>query len=390
MRIGLRAMPFLAVLGGVMFAGSASATLAPGNYTRSMVFDAQTREYDIHVPPSYDGTTPVPLVLDFHGFTATKNSQHIISGFAPLSDTKGFIVVYPQGLFNSWNAGTCCGQAVAQGIDDVGFSRALISAVAAEANIDRRRVYATGLSNGGAMTQRLACEAADAFAAAAPMAYPIPLIPLSSCQPSRPMPVLMFMGLTDQLVSYTTAAPSFDHWRDVDGCGNGSPEQTVVSGASFCETHTVCADGVQAGLCSILSTSPMPFEGHILYANDDFNLAEVAWDFLSQFTLPVTLDHYKCYKIKKQSTPFPATASLQDQFGNESVEIKKAFLWCNPVSTNGSPINDSADHLLCYKIKGGKLTPAPHLQTTNQFGVSTLFVKKPFLLCVPGSKNLIP
>ncbi len=103
-----------------------------------------------------------------------------------------------------------------------------------------------------------------------------------------------------------------------------------------------------------------------------------------------SLDHYKCYKIKKDNVVFPPTANLADQFGVETVTIKKPFLWCNPVSKNGGGINNPTDHLLCFKIKGNKPTSFPHLSTTNQFGVSTLFAKKPFLLCVPGSKALLP
>lgn len=102
------------------------------------------------------------------------------------------------------------------------------------------------------------------------------------------------------------------------------------------------------------------------------------------------LDHFKCYKIKKDNVLFPPNASLTDQFGTEVVEIKKGFLWCNPVSKNGGPITAPADHLFCYKIKGANPVSFPHLATTNQFGAQTLFAKKPFLLCVPGTKSIIP
>lgn len=99
------------------------------------------------------------------------------------------------------------------------------------------------------------------------------------------------------------------------------------------------------------------------------------------------LDHFKCYKAKKDVTPFPPTVSLLDQFSATTAEVKKAFLWCNPVSKNGGPVANPNDHLLCYKIKADKLEV--NLQTTNQFGVSTLTAKKAFLLCVPGTKALI-
>src|SRR5262245_16000800 len=269
-----------------------SAAFVPGDNSRTMAFGGLLRTYRVHVPPGYDGSVPVPLVVDIHGLGSNVREQEVVSGMAAKSNTTGFIVVYPQGVNDAWNAGTCCGNA---GIDDVGFMRALVAAVSAEANIDSRRVYATGLSNGGAMTQRLACDAADLFAAAAPMSFPIPLHPLSDCQPVRAMPVLTVMGLTDVLVRYNggpfgSAPTTFAYWRDVDGCGSGSgaPDQVVERGQSRCETYTSCAQGVQAGLCSITANSftGTRIEGHVVYLNTDFNLADVAWNFLSSFTLP--------------------------------------------------------------------------------------------------------
>lgn len=98
------------------------------------------------------------------------------------------------------------------------------------------------------------------------------------------------------------------------------------------------------------------------------------------------LDHFKCYKAKGVSAPFPPSVSLIDQFSSVNAEIKKPFLWCNPVSKNGGPIANPADHMLCYKIKADKQDVT--LQTTNQFGVSTVTAKKAFVLCVPGDKTL--
>ncbi len=127
------------------------------------------------------------------------------------------------------------------------------------------------------------------------------------------------------------------------------------------------------------------------YANihsNTFPAGEIRGQILPTGLLP--LDHYQCYKIKKDVILFPPTANLLDQFGSSVVSIKKGFLWCNPVSKNSEPIANNVDHLLCYKTKGPTLSPPPHVQTSNQFGVSTLFAKKPFLLCVPGDKTIIP
>jgi len=278
------------------------ATLVPGDHARSLVFHGKTRLYDLHVPPGYHGTATMPLVLDFHGFGKNKTWQAGLSGFKELADIEGFIVAYPLGSFGAKNDpeapttvgpawdGWCC---TLIPVDDVGFARAVVQAVAAEASIDRRRVYATGTSNGGALSHRLACEAADTFAAVAPMAYPLAAEPLSECQPSRPIAVLAFAGLTDTEVPYEggslpSAAESFAYWRDVNGCGSGSPDQRVDAGASRCETYTQCDAGVHVGLCSITANPTSYAPGHVLYQNPDFDVTAVAWQFLSQFTLPAT------------------------------------------------------------------------------------------------------
>jgi hypothetical protein len=92
--------------------------------------------------------------------------------------------------------------------------------------------------------------------------------------------------------------------------------------------------------------------------------------------------HYKCYKVKKDVTPFPPSVNLVDSIGGAvSAEVKKAFLYCNPVSKNGSLISDAAGGAIGYKIKADKQEAA--VSTTNQFGASSLFAKKAFILLVP-------
>jgi polyhydroxybutyrate depolymerase len=289
-------MPFAPLLALLLLIAFPALAIEPGTYTdRTLVYRGVTRTYDLRVPTGYDGTTPVPLVLDLHGLGSNKAQQRAVSGLAPRADTEGFAIAWPNGTgsgaANSWNGGFCCGAAADEDVDDTGYLRSLVDAIAQEVVVDRRRVYATGISNGGAMTQRLACEAADVFAAAAPLAFPIGLLPIESCAPSRPIPVLTFQGTTDVLVPYEGAGPfpsaleSFTHWRTEGGCGSGEVEESTVSGDSDCAVDTSCAPGVEVGLCSILSTEEI-VGGHILYINPDFDLAEVAWAFLSRFTLP--------------------------------------------------------------------------------------------------------
>ncbi|MGH7788207.1 MAG: alpha/beta hydrolase family esterase, partial [Candidatus Binatia bacterium] len=285
----------------------AAAVFTTGLNARSMSFDSQTRQYDVYVPASYDGSSAVPLVVDFHGAGSNKTQERSVSGFQALANSEGYIVAYPQGLFNTFNAGFCCGGAVSNNIDDVGFARALVDQIAAEANIDRRRVYSTGLSNGGFMTHRLACEAADVFAAFAPTAA---FIGVSPCTPSRPLALMMFMGLNDMTVPYGTAAPSFLSWRNNAQCVGVTPDETVIDGGSNCQTYTNCADGVEVGLCSVNS-------GHVVYINPDIVVAATAWDFMSRFSLPAALDSYKCYKATDLKAPkfLGTTRTLSDEFG---------------------------------------------------------------------------
>lgn len=269
----------------------AAAVLVPGDNDRSIEVGGLTRTYRIHVPPGWTPATQAPVVFDIHGWSTTAGLQQSLSGMQAVSDREGFLVVWPQGLNNQWNAGVCCGN---PGLDDVAFLRAVVDAVATEAGADRRRIYVTGLSNGGAMSHKLACEASDLFAAAAPMAFPLPYPSLGDCTPARPMPIRMVMGLTDVLVEYEngefgSAPATFARWADLHGC-TGTPG-LVPHGQARCETFAPaqCASGLEVGLCSIVAQEYPGafFSGHILYVNPDLNLAEEAWAFFARNALPV-------------------------------------------------------------------------------------------------------
>jgi len=184
--------------------------------------------------------------------TSNLTNQAAQSGWRSLGDSESLIVGYPLGLFGqtaaaevdtalgpSWNAGKCCGGASQNGIDDVGFARAIVQAVAAEANVDRTRVYAAGHSNGGSMSYRLGCEAADLFAGVAPVAGLFLFVP-APCQPARPIPVIAFGGLHDPQEPYALVTADFTAWRHLQGCGSGPPDDRVDIGTSYCEIYRSC------------------------------------------------------------------------------------------------------------------------------------------------------
>ena len=265
-------------------AANSQSALVPGETTMSITIGGRNRTFLLHVPPSYTGLVPVPLVLDLHGFTSNSSQQAGLSGFREKSNAVGFIVAWPQGVGNSWNAFGCCGTADSQNIDDPAFLRAVVARISQLGSIDRSRVYVTGLSNGGFMTHRMACVAADIFAAAAPVSAPLNTT-ASTCRPSRPITVVAFHGLNDRIVPYNggafqSAQTSLTTWASIDGCVGG---RTVfdLPGPAMCETFKTCNGMSEAGLCSLNS-------GHIAYTGQtDLNIADYVWNnVFSPHTLP--------------------------------------------------------------------------------------------------------
>jgi polyhydroxybutyrate depolymerase len=207
-------------------------------------FGGTRRSYELHVPSSYDGDTPVPLVLNFHGLTQTGNAQREQSYMDAKSDEEGFIVAYPNGIDNAWNSG----RNPSNSVDDVGFTRALIDDLGARGCIDLRRVYATGMSNGGGMSHRLACEAADVIAAVAPHSGQLALDP-SECLPSRTIPILDFHGKNDTIASYDGVPEMIAAWAERDGCTD-PPEVTFEQGDVTCTSQSQCEGGASVTLCT--------------------------------------------------------------------------------------------------------------------------------------------
>ncbi len=222
-----------------------------GNHTGITIdVGGVSRSYDLFVPTSYDPTLDAPLVLNFHGLLGTPSQQAGFSQFNGIAENHGMLVAYPVGIGNSFNAGVCCGQASSGNVDDVGFARALVQDVALKMCVDPRRVYATGMSNGGHMAHRLACEAADLFAATASVAG---LMLAAPCVPSRPISMIQFHGTADNIVSYNgiPAVPAMmSAWAARNGC-SGTSRTTFEQGDMRCETWPGCDANVEVSLCTI-------------------------------------------------------------------------------------------------------------------------------------------
>ncbi|MBU1880316.1 MAG: hypothetical protein KJ734_15315, partial [Chloroflexi bacterium] len=175
----------------------------------------QRRHYLLHVPPGYAADQPAPLAINLHGLGSNAAQQEQISGMSRLADAKTFIVVYPEALGDpaTWRVGA--------GSPDVAFIRDLIQHLAGQYRIDPARIYATGISNGGGMANRLGCDMADVIAAIAPVsgAY----LFWQDCQPGRPVPVLAFHGTADRIVPYEggQGLPFVREWAETWAARNG-------------------------------------------------------------------------------------------------------------------------------------------------------------------------
>jgi polyhydroxybutyrate depolymerase len=208
----------------------------PGQIT----VDGRERSYRVYVPTSIDSAEPVPLLFVIHGGGGDAKSAEQIthSGFHALAETHGFIVVYPEGVDKHWNDGRNLDDTATQeDIDDVGFFAALIDHMGEQYAIDRARVYATGISNGGFMSYRLACELSDQITGIAAVTANLSEPLAATCQPTQPVSVLIINGTDDPLVPFEggpvqvfrqtrgqilSTEESVAFWREQNGC-EGDP-----------------------------------------------------------------------------------------------------------------------------------------------------------------------
>ena len=231
------------------------------------------------------------MIVNIHGLMETPAIQIQWSNMNPTADAQGFIVVYPRGVSQSWNAGSCCGSAATQKINDVGFIKAVVADVKTKLCVSSRRVYCTGMSNGGYMTHRLACEANDIFAAFSPVSG---AMGIANCTPGRPVPMLSFHGTSDNLVAYNSGKAALEQWRTNNECPT-TPTKTETYNQSYCDYYEGCQNGATAVLCTMIpmghcwpggSSSLCTSVPGVGPYNDDINANEYMWNFFKQFTLP--------------------------------------------------------------------------------------------------------
>lgn len=190
------------------------------------------RPVTVHVPPSYDPAVPIPVVILLHGFGGDGNNQESYWGVRPLSDAWGFLYAHPDGTTNPegsrfWNATDVCCNVSGARPDDSSYLRSILDEIEAQFNVDRDRVCFGGLSNGGFMSYRMACDHADQVTAIASQAGATFDDP-AACVPNMPVHVLQIHGSADDTIlyaggplasgKYPGAVGSVERWAAYDGC----------------------------------------------------------------------------------------------------------------------------------------------------------------------------
>lgn len=290
----------------VLLAAFFTAGFSQELVTGTLEHDGETREYSVYLPSGYSPEESLPMVFNLHGTYLNGDHQISYTEFNDLAEEENFIVVIPEGLegttffgitATSWNSywGT--------GIDDLGFLDALIDRVYIDYQIDLARVYCTGFSNGGYMSQRLACELSDRITAIASVAGSVVYEQLDNCTPDRAVPNLQIHGTNDGVVAYEGVpmfAPSIteltEFWVDYNNC-SVEADTIDLPNIDLTDSSTVKRleyndgdEGAKVWLYIVENGehswpgAPYDFDDNI--TNRDFNASQHIWEFFAQFEHP--------------------------------------------------------------------------------------------------------
>ena len=274
------------------------------DYIECMEHEDMERCWNVFVPKTVNLSQEVPMVIDLHGNTLTMQNQRDLSEFDDLAEDNGFIAVWPQGYDNSWNSGYCCSTAGELGLNDTGLILEIIDRVVFNHSIDESRIYLTGWSNGCSLSQKLANEHSDVFAAIACMSYyllddPIPYY--------TPIPIMEIHGLEDQIILYSNDAihlPNTEaqehgaiqnllQWAEMNNCEGSTPDSNQPSTFYSVQSFTNCDNDSEVSLVTLYAADHNPYEeSYDIFPGNGGTVDTngIAWEFLSRFSKSVDIE----------------------------------------------------------------------------------------------------
>ncbi|HEY7470843.1 MAG TPA: PHB depolymerase family esterase [Gemmatimonadota bacterium] len=285
----------------------------PGDYSRTIVNGGLVRSYALHVPAGWTAGQEPPLVLAFHGAQSSPANLRSTSDLDAVADRFGAVVAYPAAARGDWNTECleCGSDAVIDEIDDLGFVSDLVDRIDADVGVDRRRVYAIGISNGALFVHYLACAAQGTVAAAASVAATL-LAPehVPACRDDRPVPIAFFLGTHDTFfppegrlagndivhVRLLSIAESVGTWVERDGCDvvpvvTGLPDAHDDGTTVSRELYTGCDGGVEVVYYEVEGGghtwpgSPIPGGGAVGLTSREISASEIAIRFFLDHTI---------------------------------------------------------------------------------------------------------
>lgn len=265
----------------------------------TMQHDGITRQYRLYVPGIYNGSAPVPLLFNLHGYGSNNLQQTIYGDFRGIADTANFIICLPNGTPDAggslrWNSG------FATGVDDVGFISTLIDSISANYSINPARIYSTGMSNGGFMSLTLACELSDRIAAIASVTGSMTTLQQATCAPQRPISVMQIHGTSDPTVPYigsTGVLPIetvVDYWVSFNSCPDSPilttvPDVNTTDGSTAERFDYMNCDAATSVVFYKITGGGHTWPGSIIMlagTNKDFNASREIWMFFRQYQHP--------------------------------------------------------------------------------------------------------
>ena len=302
----------------------------------SIIHDGIQRNYIVYIPEIYDGSSAVPLVLNFHGYGSNATQQMFYGDFRDIADTEGFLLVHPEGTLSNgdqfWNVGFP--GTTSSTIDDVGFTEALIDELANSYAIDLDRVYATGMSNGGFMSFLLACQLSEKIAAVASVTGSMTPDTFNDCNAQHPTPVLQIHGTNDSVVPYDGNSiwtlPIVDvvsYWVNYNNCDTTPTTTTFpdldLSDGSTVE-HSVYEDGDLGSTTEHMKVigGGHTWPGSIINTpgtNQDIDASMEIWSFFSRFDIngPLSVNEFENRQVSIYPNPTNSTINLSLNFSEE-------------------------------------------------------------------------